>query len=47
MQDVSKIYPHHGGIMKKAVPVLIGVLIGVVLAPKLHSLPLVSKLPQF
>lgn len=32
--------------MSKAVPVLIGVLIGVVLANKLHSLPLLDKLPQ-
>lgn len=33
--------------MGKALPVLIGVVIGVVLAPKLHSLPLLDKLPQF
>lgn len=32
--------------MSKAVPVLVGVLIGVVLANKLHSLPLLDKLPQ-
>jgi len=32
--------------MSKAVPVLVGVLIGVVLAPKLTSLPLLNKLPQ-
>lgn len=31
--------------MSKVVPVLIGVLIGVVLAPKLTSLPLLNKLP--
>jgi hypothetical protein len=32
--------------MGKAVPVLIGVLIGYALAPKLASLPLVGKIPQ-
>jgi hypothetical protein len=30
----------------KVLPVLIGVVIGVVLAPKLKSLPVLSKLPQ-
>jgi len=30
----------------KVVPVLIGVLIGYVLAPKLASLPLVGRVPQ-
>lgn len=33
--------------MSKAVPVLIGVVIGVVFAGKIRSLPLVSKLPTF
>lgn len=30
----------------KLVPVLIGVVIGVVLAPKLKALPVLNKLPQ-
>lgn len=30
----------------KALPILIGVVIGVVLAPKLHALPGLNKLPQ-
>lgn len=33
--------------MKKAVPVLIGVALGVMFAGKIRSLPLVSKLPSF
>lgn len=32
--------------LAKVAPVLVGVLIGVVLANKLHSLPLLDKLPQ-
>jgi len=30
----------------KVAPVLVGVLIGVILAPKLTTLPLLNKLPQ-
>ena len=32
--------------IKKSVPVLIGVVIGVVLAPKLMMLPGLNKIPQ-
>lgn len=32
--------------MKKALPVLIGVLIGYALAPKISGLPVVGKIPQ-
>lgn len=32
--------------MKKAIPVLVGIAIGVVFAGKIRSLPLASKLPS-
>lgn len=30
----------------KMLPIAIGVVVGVVLAPKLHALPVLNKLPQ-